>query len=277
MSRASHIRLLFAILLFNALQPVLPAAASPGPAAPPRYEGLTPTEWLDRYRAALRPHWDPAWRAAPGPQAQNPYTEKADPRAAFRQFGRLAVPALIAGLADADPGTRFASIHVIDMVLAEQLTTDDDRALLPPMLRATAGLLNDKYIMSNAQPDWPFLIAPLGRVLSKLPPGEACLFLVRAADDPDPASAWVAEYLLPLWVRRREVDWSEPETAQVVAALMRLLKHSDSEFRTQAAQALGRIGPAAQAAIPSLRELATTDPANRSAAEIALKRIESAN
>ena len=95
--------------------------------------------------------------------------------------------------------------------------------------------------------------------------------LVKAMADPDPGMRRAVSRAVAALV---EVGTIGPGEAQVVPGLIQALRDPDIDLRREAATALGRLGPAAKAAVPDLQRLVTGDPEVRYQAEVALRSIE---
>ncbi len=166
---------------------------------------------------------------------------------ALSTFDAKIVPALVRGLASADPDARRAAA-----ALLARFAPDVDAAI-----PALTQLVRDPN---------PWVRAEAVRTLAKLGPAAATSVPTLAAsllDDP-PLRADALGALRAMG----------PDAGAAVPSLVRLLQTTASGLRVLTVQTLGAIGPAAAAAVPSLQAAADDrDGTLRDAAKAALEKI----
>jgi len=252
---------------------LLIAAWAPGPLAVGAqerlYEGRPLADWtadLEKPDALVRRRAAAALAAfgadATGPLGQAVASD-ADPEVrleAIKSIGRLgpagtpAVPALVQGARDRVTFVRRGAVTALGNV----------RAATPEALEALIhGLVDpDAAVIDNAAHSLISLGAP------------AIGPLTQSLKDPDGGLRQMAVLTLSSGIRFGKLRPIPPET---VAALIETLGDTDQDIRDEAARALADLGPQARDALPALRRMAASDPADsvRLVARRAIDQIES--
>jgi HEAT repeat protein len=236
----------------------------------PTYEGKPLSAWLDYYysNGVAYPHPE-GWEAA-----------KARAEFAIRKMGTNSLPALIKMISAREYALKQTSLEQARMETPGHLPIDRDNN------RHWRAVYAFEVLGSNAAPAVPALIQLLNDrdpdVRSAV--AVACGWVGPSAQDAVPAL--VNRYLSDAsdevgLYSAQSLGWIQPEPEQVLPALVKNLeKGGGRRWLTydETFLVLGKLGPKAQAAVPTLLKIVNdqNDPTFRTSAARALKKIDPA-